>query len=123
MINPILLTKLARSYLSDIDRVWKDSDKIKKYQDKRIRQLVKYAYTIPLYHDKYKKAGIHPGDIQGIKDIEKLPMVSKKILEEKSLKVYFRKTKILIIILYQQHLVQQVNLQHFIMNLLQYIIL
>jgi len=78
MINPILLTKLAKSYLTDVDRAWKDSDKIKKYQDKRIKQLVKYAYKIPLYHDKYKKAGIHPSDIQGIKDIEKLPMVSKK---------------------------------------------
>jgi len=73
-----LLTKLAKSYLSDIDRAWKSTEKIKKYQDKQIRQLVKYAYTIPLYHDKYKKAGIHPSDIQGIKDLEKLPMISKK---------------------------------------------
>jgi phenylacetate-CoA ligase len=78
MISPILLTKLAKSYLSDIDRAWKDPDKIKKYQDKQIRRLVKYAYTIPIYHDKYKKAGIHPSDIQGVKDLEKLPMVSKK---------------------------------------------
>jgi phenylacetate-CoA ligase len=78
MISPRLLTKLAKSYLLDIDRAWRDIEKIKKYQDKQIRALVKYAYTTPLYHDKYKKAGVHPSDIQRIKDLEKLPMVSKK---------------------------------------------
>jgi phenylacetate-CoA ligase len=78
MISPMLLTKLAKSYLSDINRAWKDEHLIKKYQDKKIRQLVKYAYTIPLYHNKYKKAGVHPSDIKEIADIVKLPLVSKK---------------------------------------------
>jgi phenylacetate-CoA ligase len=78
MVSPLLLTKLAKSYISDTNRSWKEKEKIQKYQDKQIRALIKYAYTIPLYHDKYKKAGIHPSDIHRIKDIEKLPMVSKK---------------------------------------------
>jgi len=39
--------------------------------------MVRFAYTVPVYHDKYKKAGVHPEDIEGIKDIEKLPLVSK----------------------------------------------
>ncbi len=78
MISPILISKLAKSYLTDINRAWKNIDKIEKYQDKQIRQLVKYAYTIPLYHDKYKKSSVHPNVIRGRKDIEKLPMISKK---------------------------------------------
>lgn len=82
MINPILLVKLAKSYLFDINRAWKNNDKIKKYQDKQIKKLVKYAYTIPIYHDKYKKVCIHPRDIKGVKDIEKLPIVSKRDFRE-----------------------------------------
>ena len=93
MINPILLTKLAKSYLSDVDRAWKSNDKIKKYQDKQIKKLVKYADTIPIYHDKYKKASIHPSDIKGIKDIEKLPIVTKKDFKGKTTDVLLPKNK------------------------------
>jgi phenylacetate-CoA ligase len=48
------------------------------YRDKAFRKLVTYAYTVPLYHEKYKKAGIHPTDIRGIRDITKLPFITKK---------------------------------------------
>ena len=76
--NPIFLLKVLKSYLVDIDRLRRFSDeKLKRYQDKRFRKIVKFAYTVPLYHDKYKKEGIHPEDIRGTKDIKKLPMVSK----------------------------------------------
>ncbi len=76
--NPIFLLKVLKSYLVDINRLRRLSDdKLRKYQDKRLRKMVKFAYTVPLYHDKYKKEGIHPDDIRGIKDIKKLPMVSK----------------------------------------------
>jgi phenylacetate-CoA ligase len=76
--NPFFLLKVLKSYLVDINRLRRLSDeKLRKYQDKRLRKMVRYAYTAPLYHDKYKKEGIHPDDIRGIKDIKKLPMVSK----------------------------------------------
>ncbi len=41
---------------------------------------MKYAYTVPLYHDKYKKAGLHPEDIKEMRDITKLPFITKKDL-------------------------------------------
>ena len=76
--NPIFLSRIIKSYLFDIDRLRELSDEeIRRYQDKSFRRIVKFAYTVPLYHDKYKKAGIHPSDINGINDIEKLPTVSK----------------------------------------------
>jgi len=81
--NPIFLLRIAKSYLSDVDRIWHiDSKKLKQYQDKAFRRIVKYAYTVPLYHEKYKKAGIHPNDIKGIGDIEKLPFITKDDLRE-----------------------------------------
>lgn len=76
--NPIFLSWVLKSYLLDIDRLRTlNENELKKYQDKCLKNIVKYAYTVPLYHDKYKKAGIKPTDINGIKDIEKLPIATK----------------------------------------------
>lgn len=44
--------------------------------------MVEYAYSVPLYHDIYKSQGIHPKDITGIKDISKLPFISKQDIEK-----------------------------------------
>jgi phenylacetate-CoA ligase len=76
--NPIFLTKLLKSYLTDINRIWHITpDKLHRYQDKAFRKMLKYAYTVPVYHKKYKKTGVHPNDISGIKDIKKLPVITK----------------------------------------------
>ena len=92
LLNPILLGKILRSYLFDINRIWKYSEEeIKKYQDKQLRQIVKYAYSVPIYHEKYRDAGIHPRDIRGINDIEKLPFVTKRDLRGKKAEVLLPK--------------------------------
>ncbi len=76
--NTLLLAKIAKNYLSDINRIWKiDQKKLKKYQSKTLCKLVKYAYTVPLYRDKYKEKGIYPSDIKSIDDIHKLPIITK----------------------------------------------
>ena len=54
-----------------------DETKLKRYQDKQFKKIVQFAYTVPLYHDVYNKHGVHPNDIHGIKDITKLPIVTK----------------------------------------------
>ena len=80
-VNPIFLLKLLKSYMVDINRVWNLSqEQMMKYQDKALRGVVKYAYTVPLYRKKYKEYGIHPQDIRGIKDIKKLPVITKNDL-------------------------------------------
>ena len=81
--NPVSLIRLAKMYLSDINRIWDyDEKQLKKYQDKQFRKIVKYAYTVPLYHDKFKKHGVHPNDIKGLDDISKLPFITKKDLRD-----------------------------------------
>ena len=48
-LNPVFLSKIIKSHLTDANRIWKyDSEQLKKYQDKAIRKIVKYAYTVPL---------------------------------------------------------------------------
>jgi phenylacetate-CoA ligase len=82
-INPVFLLRIAKSYLSDLERIQHINDKqLKQYQDKALKRMVKYAYTIPLYYEKYKEAGIHPNDIKGIDDIGKLPFITKDDLRE-----------------------------------------
>ena len=81
--NPIFLLRIAKSYYSDLDRIWRvDYEKLQKYQDKALRKMVKYAYTVPLYRKKYKKHGVHPSDIRGRDDVEKLPFITKSDLRE-----------------------------------------
>jgi len=83
LYNPVFISKVLKSYFFDIDRLSTISEKeLEQFKDKRFRKIINYAYTVPLYHDLYKKAGIHPDDISGIKDIKKLPFVSKDDLQK-----------------------------------------
>lgn len=83
LFNPIFLSKILKSYFFDINRIWEMNERgLERYKDKQFCRLVNYAFTVPLYHDLYKKAGVHPGDIKGLKDIEKLPFVTKDELSK-----------------------------------------
>ncbi|MDR0900098.1 MAG: phenylacetate--CoA ligase [Methanobrevibacter sp.] len=56
---------------------------IEELQLKKLQKVVKRAYdNIPYYNKKYKELGIHPEDIQTLKDIEKLPFTTKDDLRE-----------------------------------------
>jgi len=77
-LNPVFSIKALKSYMVDIDRIWRISpEKMKRFQDKAFKKALKYAYTVPLYNKLYKEANIHPRDIEGIDDLSKLPTVSK----------------------------------------------
>ena len=83
LINPFNSLPLLKSYLFDSARLKKfRPEKMKKYRDKALRKIVKYAYSVPLYYEKYKKAGVRPSDIRGLEDIAKLPMVSKNDIRD-----------------------------------------
>jgi len=81
--NPLFLLKMVKSYLFDIERLRNfNEEELKRYQDKQLKKMVQYAYTVPLYHEKYKKVGVHPTGIVGIKDIAKLPTISKEDIKQ-----------------------------------------
>ncbi len=76
--NPLFLTKILKSYLFDIDRLYRfDEETLRVYQDKQVRRLVQVASTVPMYHRKYTAAGIRTASIAGLKDLGKLPFVTK----------------------------------------------
>ena len=81
--NPIFLSKILGKYLFDIDRLKNFNEKeLNHFRDKALRNIVRYAYKVPLYHEKYKKVGIHPNYINKIKDIEKLPVITKEDIKK-----------------------------------------
>ncbi len=81
--NPVFLSKILKRYWIDIDRLDRISDEsLRRYQDKQLRRLVRFADTVPLYHDKFKHAGILPNNITGIDDLVKLPFITKGDLKQ-----------------------------------------
>ena len=83
--NPLFLLSILKDYFFTVNKLKKSSfDQIEKYRNKALRKMIKYAYTVPLYYNKYKKAGIHPNDIRGIQDISKLPLLTKQDLKSHS---------------------------------------
>jgi phenylacetate-CoA ligase len=48
-------------------------------QEERLRNIIKYAYTnVPFYHDLFKSVKIMPTDIKTVKDLKKIPTITKK---------------------------------------------
>lgn len=79
-----------------------EKGRLEKLQNKKIRNLIRSAYeTVPYYRELFDSLGVSPDDIKSIKDLQKLPVMSKKeVLDhEKELiaqhdfgKLYTRKT-------------------------------
>ena len=83
LLNPLILPRILKSYLEVPKRLNQiRQEDLEQYQNKSFRKVVDHAYTVPLYHEKYKKACIHPRDIKSIKDIKKLPVVTKEDIRE-----------------------------------------
>ncbi len=54
-----------------------DREALKKLQCERLVKIVAYVYhNVPYYREKMQKAGVEPGDIRGLEDIEKLPFTT-----------------------------------------------
>ena len=52
--NPIFLSKIFNRYLFNINRLTKFNEKeLNHFKDKALRNIIRYAYSVPLYHDKY----------------------------------------------------------------------
>ena len=62
---------------------WKNIKELRDIQNKKIRTIVNYAYeNVPFYHNLLKNENIHPSEIKTRKDLNKIPLVSKKDLKE-----------------------------------------
>ena len=49
-----------------------------KYLEERMREIIAYAYErAPAVKERFDKAGVKPGDIRTVRDLEKIPMLRK----------------------------------------------
>lgn len=56
---------------------------LKELQLKRLKKLIQYVYSNnKFYNQKLKESNVKPGDIKNLKDIEKLPFLTKQDLRE-----------------------------------------
>ncbi|RLI39757.1 phenylacetate--CoA ligase family protein, partial [Candidatus Bathyarchaeota archaeon] len=58
--------------------MWLKPSILRKMQNKRLRAIVKHAYSnVPFYHKKFEEAGIKPDDIKSVEDLNKIPLTTK----------------------------------------------
>jgi phenylacetate-CoA ligase len=57
--------------------------RIRVFQNERIRQLVSLAYArSPFYRQVWDEAGVKPGDVRGVEDLPRLPVIDKASVRE-----------------------------------------
>jgi phenylacetate-CoA ligase len=61
------------------------------YRDKKVRELVAYAYErVPYYREVWKAAGISPVDVDGVAALRRLPFIDNRILTAHALDLQAR---------------------------------
>ncbi|MEW6137465.1 MAG: phenylacetate--CoA ligase family protein [Thermodesulfobacteriota bacterium] len=60
---------------------WWDEGKLREYQEERLRRLIHHSYEhVPYYREVFRERGLTPGDISGIADLPKLPILTKDVV-------------------------------------------
>ncbi len=56
-----------------------DRERLRERQDERLRETVAHAYeNVEFYRERLDEAGIAPGDVDGVEDVERLPFTRKE---------------------------------------------
>jgi phenylacetate-CoA ligase len=75
-------TILKKQAFLEKSQYWSEKE-IEDYQNKRLRQLIIHAYNNVKYYRKlFDSLGIKPSDIKTKKDLKKLPILTKKIIQK-----------------------------------------
>jgi len=74
--------KVYRERIAEISMVAEMAvEQKREFALKRVRSIVEYAFArVPFYQDLYQKEGLDPRDIQCFEDIQRIPVVTKTIL-------------------------------------------
>lgn len=63
-----------------------NEEKLKKYQLKKLRHVINYAYEhVQFYRSKFRSVDLQPSDIRSLSDLSKLPITTKSELRQQSL--------------------------------------
>jgi phenylacetate-CoA ligase len=82
-LNPRVVIPFIVNYFQDPKRIQRlNQGELERYKDKAFKKIISKAYKVPLYKNKYKESGLSQNDIKGIKDISKLPFISRKDISD-----------------------------------------
>jgi phenylacetate-CoA ligase len=74
--------KFHSTYKKVVKNQWSSYDEQKAHQEKKLRHMINFAYeNVPYYHRLFKNRKLSPKDILTIKDLEKLPILTKDIIK------------------------------------------
>ncbi|MFW5895305.1 MAG: phenylacetate--CoA ligase family protein [archaeon] len=77
--HKIQYPKFYSLYKQTIKKQWRPYEEQKKLQGKKLQKIIRFAYeNVPYYHTLFKERNISPDDVQKIKDLENLPILSKE---------------------------------------------
>ena len=76
LVNLLIFTDLAKMK----KKIPEDFSGVKRIQDRRVRRLVRKAYRIPFYKERFDAAGVKPEDIRTSADLTRLPLLHKEEL-------------------------------------------
>jgi phenylacetate-CoA ligase len=80
MLNP---TRISLYLLEAMRRGKWNRQRLIRYQNRRLRKVVQYAYAnVPFYHRLFKTVGVTPSEIRSVKDLNRLPVVRKNDLKK-----------------------------------------
>jgi phenylacetate-CoA ligase len=64
------------------DTQWWPYAQLLAFQEHRLQHIVTHAYNkIPGYRRKYQEVGVHPSDVKSIRDLAKVPIVTREELQ------------------------------------------
>lgn len=70
------------TYKNILQSQWKLYSEQKEDQEKQLRKMVNFAYNnVPYYHKLFLKLKLTPSDINGVEDLEKMPILTKEIIK------------------------------------------
>jgi phenylacetate-CoA ligase len=82
-LDPLFVLRFIKNFTFDINRLWRmNSQELLNYQNKLFLRMLKYSYNVHLYKNKYNEFNIKFKEIKGIEDISKLPIISKKDIQQ-----------------------------------------
>ncbi len=66
-----------------LESQWWTSDRIREYQERKLRLLVEHAYeNVPYYNNLFKENKLKPSDIRTKEDLRKIPILKKSTIKK-----------------------------------------
>jgi phenylacetate-CoA ligase len=70
------------TYKKLVENQWKSYEELKEEQEKKLREMVNFAYAkVPYYHKLFDSLKLRPHDIARVDDLGKLPALTKDIIK------------------------------------------